>query len=250
MLLNFELHQMHHQYDLSLVLACYNEIETFSDSIKQIIEVLDKTDLTYEIIFIDDGSQDNTPQLIKHALKTYPQKHLSAYFHQLNRGRGFTVSEGFTKAQGKVVGYIDIDLEIPAWYIPRFVELIDRQVDGTIAWRIYDINFNGLIRWVMSKGYSWLRKYLLNIQIPDTEAGYKFFNREKILPIIKKCHDHHWFWDTEMVAKAIKGKLNLHAIPVVFIRRLDKTSTVRLIPDTVEYLRQLIYYYRQLKIES
>lgn len=239
---------MHYKYDLSLILACFNESEIFEDSINQIIKVLDKTNWTYEIILIDDKSRDNTVQLIKGALKKYSRKNLSAFFHSKNQGRGKTVSEGFKKARGKVVGFIDIDLEIPAWYIPRFVEAIDLKTDGAIGWRIYEINFRGIIRWIFSKGYIWLRSHVLGLSVQDTESGYKFFKRTKILPILKKCKDHHWFWDTEIVARSLKQGLHLQEIPVVFIRRIDKRSTVRLIPDTITYLVQLFKYRNELKI--
>lgn len=241
---------MHSKYDLSLILACYNETEIFADSVPEIITVLDKTNLTYEIIFIDDYSKDNTVQLIKQVIKRYPRRHLSAYFHSHNQGRGATVGEGFLKAKGKVVGYVDIDLEIPAWYIPRFVEAIGEGYAGAIAWRVYDINLKGLIRWIFSKGYVWLRHQLLGLNVHDTEAGYKFFRRDKILPIVKRCCDNHWFWDTEIVARALQRQLKLAQIPVVFIRKSDKTSTVRLLPDTFDYLIKLIRYRHQLKLKS
>lgn len=239
---------MHSKYDVTLILACYNESQVFRLSVKQIIDVLDKSSFTYEIIFIDDHSGDNTVQLIKQALKQYHTKNLRAYFHTKNLGRGKTVSEGFLKAHGKIVGYIDIDLEIPAWYIPRFVESLNDNFDGAIAWRIYDLNLKGITRWVFSKGYMWLRKKSLNIEIRDTEAGYKFFKRSKIIPVIKKCRDNHWFWDTEIVARSLKAKLKLIEVPVVFIRREDKTSTVRLIPDTIDYLYKLFTYQNELKV--
>ena len=239
---------MHNQYDLSLILACYNETEIFSESIKEILAVLDKTNWTYEIIFIDDHSRDHTPDLIKQTLKKYPRKHLSAYFHSQNQGRGATVSEGFLKAQGKIVGYIDIDLEIPAWYIPRFIEKLNASFDGVIARRVYDISIKNLTRWIFSKGYVWLRQQALPLPIQDTEAGYKFFKREKILPVVKKCRDPHWFWDTEIVARAISHNLKLSEIPVVFIRRCDKTSTVRLLPDTFDYFKKLLVYRHRLRV--
>lgn len=241
---------MHHKYDLTLVLACYNEAEIFTDSVDQIVNVLDKNQFTYEIIFIDDKSNDSTPKLIKQTLKKYPQKNFSAFFHQKNQGRGKTVAEGFKKAQGKIVGFVDIDLEIPAWYLPRFVESINRTTDGIIAWRIYDITLKGLMRWISSKGYIWLRQKLLNINIKDTEAGYKFFKRTKILPIVSKCKDNHWFWDTEIVARSLQARLKINEIPTVFIRRTDKTSTVKLIPDSIDYLLKLFKYKHQLQVKD
>mgnify|MGYP001601536777 CR=1 FL=1 len=53
------------KFDFSLILPCYNEAEIFNDSVKRIIEVLDGTNYTWEIIFIDDCSTDGTRKLIK-----------------------------------------------------------------------------------------------------------------------------------------------------------------------------------------
>ena len=233
---------MHYRYDLSLVLACYNEAEIFTQSVKEIISVLDKTSWTYEVIFVDDKSTDNTVQLIKQAIKKYPRKHFSAFYHNKNQGRGKTVTDGFLKAQGKIVGFIDIDLEIPAWYIPMAVEAIDSGSDAAIGWRIYDLDLRGLSRWLASKGYMWLRSKILGINLKDTESGFKFFKREKIFPIVKQCCDPHWFWDTEITARSLKAGLKFSQIPVVFIRRHDKTSTVKLLPDTFDYLKKLFLY--------
>ena len=239
---------MHHQYDLSLILACYNEAEIFTDSVTSIIHVLDQTNWAYEIIFIDDKSADNTVQLIKQIIRRYPRKHLSAFFHTHNQGRGKTVTEGFLKARGKTVGYIDIDLEIPAWYIPRLVEALDHHTDAALARRVYDFNLQGLTRWIFSKGYAWLRQQILPLPVADTEAGYKFFKRSKILPVVKTCRDNHWFWDTEIVARALKANLKIIQIPVVFIRRRDKTSTVKIFPDTIDYFIKLLRYRHQLRL--
>ena len=237
---------MHHQYDLSLILACYNETETFTDSVKQIITVLDKTDWTYEIIFVDDKSQDSTVSLIKQTIKRYPSKPLTGIFHDVNQGRGKTVTDGLLKARGKFIGFIDIDLEIPAWYIPRAVDTLTAGADVVTGWRVYDLNPKGLIRWLASKSYMWLRSQVLGITLKDTESGFKFFKRAKIFPTLKHCRDPHWFWDTEIMARSVKAKLKIVEIPVVFIRRLDKTSTVKLLPDTLDYLKKLFIYRPQL----
>jgi len=230
------------KYDVSLVLACYNEHEVFTDSVKRIINTLDKTDSTWEIIFIDDKSQDNTVQLIKKALKKYPRHNLSAYYHSANQGRGKTVVDGFKKAKGKIVGYIDIDLETSEWYLPKFIETIEQGADVAIAWRIYDFQFWSLPRWLGSKGYASLRKLFLGLPYKDTEGGYKFFKRSKLLSLLKKAKHSGWFFDTEIMALCYQYKLKVVEIPVAFVRRSEKTSTVKFIPDTIKYLTNLIKY--------
>ena len=230
------------KFDFSLILPCYNEEEIFNDSVEKIIKVLDGTDYTWEIIFIDDKSKDKTTSLINKALKKYGRKNLSAYFHQKNQGRGATVKEGFLKAQGKVVGFLDIDLEVGEWYIPKFIQTIEKGSDMAIAGRVYDLNLSGLVRWFGSKGYVVLRKLVLGLPYEDTEAGYKFFRKKRCLGIFKKSVNKTWFWDTEIMALAYQSKLRVAEIPVAFVRRRDKTSTVKLIPDTVKYLKDLIRF--------
>lgn len=240
---------MPEQFDVSLVLPCYNEAEHFETSVDRIIDVLDRTDFSWEILFIDDKSRDETPLLIKNYIGRHRRKHLSVYFHQINKGRGETVAEGIERSQGRIVGYIDIDLEVLPDYIPRFAQAIENGFDVAAGWRIYDFTFRSLPRWIASKGYNLVRDQILGTTIKDTEAGYKFFRRKKILPILKKCLSPGWFWDTEIMVQSEKSKLKIEQIPVVFIRRFDKTSTVRLLPDTFVYLKELWKFKRRRHLE-
>lgn len=232
--------------DVSLVLPCYNESEHFPKSVPRIIEVLDQTDFSWEIIFIDDMSRDRTPLMIRGVIKKYPRKQLSAYYHEKNQGRGASVSEGIGKAQGKIVGYVDIDMEVPPDYIPRFIREIEKGTDVVCGWRIYDFTLKSLPRWIASKGYNLIRDRVLGVSIRDTEAGYKFFRKRSILPILKKCKSPGWFWDTEIIVRSEKAGLKIKEVPVVFIRRFDKTSTVRLIPDIFVYLKELWRFKREM----
>ena len=235
------------KYDVSLVLPCYNESEIFNDSVKRIIKTLSQTDYTWEIIFVEDKSKDNTAALIKKVLSENPRLNLSAYYHQKNQGRGKTVVDGFLKTQGKYVGFIDIDLETGEWYLPKFIETLESGVDVVLAWRIYDFELWSLPRWLATKGYVWLRKQLLGLPFADTEGGYKFFKRKKILPLLKKIKNKGWFFDTEIMAQCFKVKLKVKEIPVAFVRNQEKTSTVRLIPDSIDYLINLIKFSREFK---
>ena len=228
--------------DVSLVLACYNEAQIFTESVRRIISVLQRTDYTWEIILVDDQSQDETVALIKQALQQYAGQKLSAIYHQHNQGRGQTVRDGFHRAQGKIIGYLDIDLEIGEGYLPQFIQAVAAGNDVAAAWRIYDFNYRHLLRWLASKSYLWLQKRLLGLPFKDTEAGYKFFNQAAIMPLLKKTKNQGWFFDTEILALGFKKKLTIKEIPVAFVRRQDKTSTVRIIPDTLKYLQDLISF--------
>lgn len=235
------------KFDVSLILPCYNEREIFNRSVTKIIKVLSQTDYTWEIIFVEDKSRDNTASLIKKVLDGNPRLNLSATFHQKNQGRGQAVKDGFKLAQGKYVGFIDIDLETGEWYLPKFISELKSGADAVIGWRIYDFHLWSLPRYLATKGYVGLRKLLLGLPYADTEGGYKFFRRSKIIPVLKKLTHPGWFFDTEILARCAQLNFKVAEVPVAFVRNKNKTSTVKLIPDTLNYLFHLVKFSFQFK---
>lgn len=236
--------------DFSLVLACYNESEHIEESIKKIIETLDDTRYKYELILIDDKSKDNTANVIKKIKKQH--KSVRAYFHKKNIGRGGTVKEGILKAKAEVVGFIDVDLEVAPDYIPKFVRTIkNNEAEIAIGHRYYPSHLNPgyFLRTILSRGYISLVKILLGLDVKDSEAGYKFFDKNKVLPALVKTKNNQWFWDTEIVARSLFEGLRLKQMPVLFLRRSDKTSTVRLIPDIIDYFKAIYKFKKELKKE-
>lgn len=229
--------------DLSLVLACFNEGSTLSSSLLKIVEVLKSTRYNWEIIAIDDHSRDSTYNILKKFSSN--KRSFKVFKNSANIGRGGTVMLGIKKARGKVAGFIDVDLEVSPVYIPQFVRVIEKGADLVIATRIYKESWSSINRWILSKGYSLLIRNLLALGIKDTEAGYKFFNRKKILPILEKTKDKKWFFDTEIVARAVNKKMRVVEIPVLFLRREDKKSTVNIIPDTIAYLKAVYNFKKQ-----
>lgn len=235
------------QIDLSLVLACFNEESHFEDSVRQILEVLDHTVFSYEIIFVDDCSSDRTRWLIDQAIRRYDDKRLAKVFHQENTGRGGAVSDGLRIARGQIAGYIDIDLEVHARYIPSFILAVQNGADIATAERIYRFYWRGAIRWLLSHGYSLLRRGMLNIPLRDTESGFKFFRRDRFLPLVEQVQDRGWFWDTEIMALCYLRGYSIVEIPCLFQRRFDKSSTVNPVRDTIQYLRKLWRFRQTLR---
>jgi glycosyltransferase involved in cell wall biosynthesis len=230
--------------DLSLVLACYNEETLFDDSVKRILNTLKLSKLRFELIFVDDKSVDGTPTLISKSVLKHPG--WKAIYHRRNMGRGRSVSDGILAAKGKVAGYIDMDLEVSSIYIPETVKMIlDDEVDMVIGKRIYRTTLSSIIREIVSVCYRYLASNMVGTGNLDTESGYKFFNRKKILPILAKTRNPHWFWDTEIMVFARRANLRIREVPVLFLRRFDKKSSVNLIPDAVDYLNNLWKLWRR-----
>lgn len=230
--------------DISIIIPCYNEGPTLEKSIKKIVGVLKETRSNWEIIFVEDKSSDDTKKNVDKLIKKY--KNFRTIYHTKNQGRGESVADGIKIAKGQICGYLDVDLEVSERYIPLFIREIEKGSELVAGKRFYEgEGLRTIPRFLASKVYAFAVQILFNCPIEDTEAGYKFFNRKKILPILKHVKNKHWFWDTEICVRAYLAGLNIGQIPVLFKRRKDKKSTVRLLPDTVDYIRNLI----RLKLE-
>jgi glycosyltransferase involved in cell wall biosynthesis len=237
--------------DLSLILPCYNEAGLFADSVSRIRDVLDATYLSYEIIFVDDKSSDSTPKLINKLVAKPRNTIFRAIYHDRNQGRGAAVTDGIRAAKGTVVGYIDIDCEVSPVYMPRMVTMIlKKHADVVIGRRIYRTSMGSMLREILSRGYQWLSDTLIGTGGLDTETGYKFFARKKIVPILDKIAHKGWFWDTEIMVYAKRKKLAIVEIPVLFLRRFDKHSSVNIFRDTMDYMVHLIRFRNHLSHES
>lgn len=225
---------------VSLILPCYNEAEHILLSTERIFSVLRKTDFLSEVIFVDDRSTDDTRLYLEKIRTKYPRLPISIIFHKKNKGRGASVSDGIKKARGEIVGFIDIDCEIAPHYIQNFVNTVKTGADVVIARRIYEFKLATVHRYIASKIYAYIAKAIFNLKVHDTEAGYKFFKRKAIIPVINQVTDTFWFWDTEIIVRSKINGLTVAELPARFTRRNDKTSTVKIIPDTLRYIKKII----------
>jgi hypothetical protein len=235
---------------LSLVLACYDEAEHLAASFEEIRRTLEQAPFSFEVVFVDDASRDRTREILAGIVAAHPRLALRTILHDENRGRGATVSDGFRAARGEIAGYIDVDLEVHCRYVPSLVRAIDEGADVATLRRIYAFQLGSLDRYLMSRGYSFLVRHLLDVGFADTETGYKFFRRERVLPLLDEIRDEGWFWDTEFMVRAARRGLRVEEIPGAYIRRGDKTSTVRGVRDSLRYFAQLLRFRRALAREA
>lgn len=233
---------------LSIIIACYNEGQHLPSSVREIESLMTTLRFPYELIFVDDCSTDNTQLLIHQLVDGREDRRYIQ--HQFNKGRGATVTDGFYQARGEIVGFIDIDLEVHCRYIPAMLtSILVEGYDGAIAHRLYKINFrpDNILRHFFSRGYHSLVRRFLGLPYQDTESGYKFFRRDKILPLLQYAKSPGWFWDTEIMWMCHHFGFKIKEIPCLFIRRFDKKSSVRVLRDSYNYLRELIKFKQRIK---
>lgn len=237
---------MAEKIDLSLVLACYNDAEYLEESIKEIFKTLDMTRLSYEIIFVYDCGTDNTLAVIDSIVEKYkPEKRIKKIVHSKNEGRGRSVRDGIKISEGHVVGYIDVDLDVHPRHIPYMVStIVNDGYDVATAFRFYKVTMSPLfiMRHILSHGYRFISRMLLHEGLKDSESGYKFFRRDKIMPLVDISRYDGWFWDTEIMAYCIYSGFRIKEISCVFERRGDKKSSVRILDTVAVYMTNLIEF--------
>ena len=234
--------------ELTVVLPAYRDAANILSGVAAVERALHPMGISFEILLIEDAGGDGADDLIRTLAAVNPR--LRFLLHEGNRGRGATVSEGIREARGTLVGFLDIDMEVAAHYIVPMVELLrEGQCEMVVACRDYRVSPDPsfVLRHLLSSSYRRLVRFLLPLPVNDTEAGFKFFRRSSILPVLDHCRDPRWFWDTEICVRAHRAGLRLLEVPTLFHRRADKGTTVRIFRDSWLHLRSLLRLRRELR---
>lgn len=235
------------QFDISIVVPCYQEEGHLRKSVEDIFFLLNGTKYKFELIFVDDCSRDKTRDVILSIVKDFPNtKHL---FHEANTGRGGAFMDGVKMAQGKYVGFLDIDLEVSHVYLLTVILELEKGADVATVHRHYAIapSVIFIVRHILSVGYKFLINKYLGIPGLDTETGFKFFRRDIILKLSEKVENKKWFFDTEVMVLAHLNNYRISEVDGLFVRKPEKASTVKLFSDTLDYFREIHKFKKRLR---
>jgi glycosyltransferase involved in cell wall biosynthesis len=232
--------------DVSIVVPCYQDAGHLRASVTEIYNLMNKTRYSFEMIFVDDCSKDNSKDVILSVCKDFPNT--SYLFHEKNVGRGGAFMNGAKLARGKFVGFLDIDLEVGCVYLPEVILNLESGFDVVTVYRHYELNSSPvfIFRHILSSGYKSLVSMYLGIPKMDTETGFKFFKRdclEKLAPVVE---NKKWFFDTEVMVQAYLHKYKIKEVDGLFIQNRNKTTTVKIVRDTIDYFRELWKFKKRL----
>lgn len=162
---------------LSILIPVYNESECISPLYNRLSAVLDKLPCTSEILFVNDGSTDNTLQLIR-ALQQHDRR--VAYVDlSRNFGKETAMSAGIDYIQGDALVIIDADLQHPPELIPEMLDELEKGFDDVYACRAHR---NGET-WMKKKSsqlyYKWLKK-ISDIPVQENTGDFRIFSRKAI----------------------------------------------------------------------
>jgi glycosyltransferase involved in cell wall biosynthesis len=172
---------------LSLVIPAYNEQENIPTLLQRVEASLSQIGKPFEVIIIDDGSTDQTPQMLDEAMKTRPW--LRVLRMRKNAGQSAGFEAGFEAARGEVIATIDADLQNDPEEIPRLLPLLDEQkVDMITGWRKdrQDTNFR---RW-QSRQANRIRNWVTQETVNDSASSLKLYRAPAIkgLKLFRGAH--------------------------------------------------------------
>jgi len=162
--------------DISVVVPAYNEEQNVLPLYAELKAVLDKLGKSYEIIYVDDGSKDNTAKNVEALHKKDSKVRLLKF--RRNFGQTAALDAGFKAAQGKIVISLDADLQDNPAEIPRFLEKLDEGNDVVCAWRIN--RKDSLSKHLFSRFANLLRKIALGRGVHDSGCTFRAYRTEAI----------------------------------------------------------------------
>lgn len=164
---------------LSVIIPSYNEAKNFErGALKSVISYLEVQDFTWEVVFSDDGSTDNTVELLQDFAEKNPGVRVLSNTHQ---GKGPTVSAGMLNARGQYRLFTDFDQSTPLGEFDKFQPFVDDGYDIVIGSRAVQgarRQDEPLTRHLMGKGFNVLVQMIAVPGIHDTQCGFKLFKAE------------------------------------------------------------------------
>ena len=159
---------------ISVVVPVYNEIEVIDDCYQRLTSVMQSLkEFSYEIIFIDDGSQDNTYSRILEILKL--DKHIKVVKLSRNFGHQIAVTAGIDEADGDAIVIIDADLQDPPEVIPEMVQKWMEGFDVVYGVRKRRVG-EGRFKLFTASAFYRLLKSFTNIEIPVDVGDFRLIN--------------------------------------------------------------------------
>ena len=158
--------------DISVVVPLYNEDESLPELSKWISKVMDENSFTYEVLFIDDGSKDNSWQVIEEL--SSENSVFKGIKFQRNYGKSAALQKGFEAAQGTVVITMDADLQDSPEEIPELYRMItEDDFDVVSGWK--KKRHDPITKTVPTKLYNWAARVITGIKLHDFNCGLKAY---------------------------------------------------------------------------
>lgn len=216
---------MEHIQKLSVIIPVYNEEKVIGSILKRIQNVLNELSITYEILVINDGSQDETAVAASAAGAT-------VISHPYNIGNGAAVKTGIRNAMGDVLVMLDGDGQHPPEDIPRLLEKV-AQYDMVVGART-QASDSAWHRDLANTAYNWLASYVTDHKIQDLTSGFRAIKGHVAREFVHLL-PNTFSYPTTITMAVLRSGFTLHYEPIVSPKRVGK-SKIKLLRDGTRFL--------------
>ncbi len=224
---------------LSIVIPAYNESARIERTLDRVMSCVEKQGWDAEVLVVDDGSTDSTPQIIQNWMTRYPRLHLIQ--NEGNRGKGYSVRNGLLQATGDVVMFTDADLSAPMEEAERLLAAIADGADVAIGSRWMDKTrqtiHQPLYRRFFGRCFNWVTRTVMGLPFKDTQCGFKAFKRPAAQVIFRLQRIERWGFDPEILFIARKLGYNIREVPVTWGH--DERSRMSYLKDGMKMLEEM-----------
>jgi glycosyltransferase involved in cell wall biosynthesis len=168
------------------VIPLYNEEESLQELTQQIKSALDKDISNYEVIFIDDGSSDNSYKIIEEINSN--DSRFKCIKLRKNYGKSAALSIGFREAKGDYVITMDADLQDDPREIPEMISILEKGYDLVSGWK--KVRYDPFIKKHTSKIFNFVTSKVSGIRLHDFNCGLKAYKKDvvKSLKVYGEMH--------------------------------------------------------------
>ena len=204
--------------EYSIVIPAYNESARLGGTIEKVLAYVHARGWDAEVIVVNDGSRDNTADIIRTFAAKDPALRLVE--NPGNRGKGYSVRNGMLNARGQIVLFSDADLSSPIEEAPKLLDALEQGADIAIGsrWLRADTQTQRqpLHRQLFGRVYNLILRLTLGLQFADTQCGFKAFKQPAVQAIFPLQKIERWGFDPEILFLAKKFKFKVQEIPVAW----------------------------------
>lgn len=212
-------------HTLSIVIPVYNEEKLILQTLQEVISA-DSSGLKKEIVVVDDGSKDKTPEVLSDFEKTFKNQQvtLKIILKKQNQGKGFALKDGFAATTGDIVIVQDADLEYtPEDYPTLLKPFLKFDADVVYGSRFITDKPRRIVyftHYVANTFLTFLSNCFTNLNISDMETGYKLFKGDLIRGLAPKLECKRFGFEPEITARIAKiKKLKIFEVGISYYGR-------------------------------
>jgi len=226
---------------LSIVIPALNEEDGISDIIERVLSI--KEPLTkvgvddMELIVVDDGSKDRTPEIVAEYAAKHPE--VTLVQHEVNRNYGAAIKTGFRQARGNLLAFLDADGTYPPEYFPQLCRpILEDGADLVIGSRMAGADSEmPLVRRIGNTIFATLVSIISNRHVTDSASGQRVL-RSEALKCLYPLPDGLNFTPV-MSTRAMHEEIKVVEVPIPYLERVGR-SKLSVVHDGLRFLNSIL----------